>query len=457
MTAARAAKAALAIALALACAGEEERSGAASEPRRNLILISIDTLRADRLGAYGYDRDTSPTMDALSARGVRFETAIAESSWTLPAHMTLFTGLPPTLHRVKTSENMLAGGVPLLAEILREHGYRAFAFTGGAFLAPHYGFARGFEVYVVKRVDYATRAEEPLDFETALRLAADKIEKLAPDERFFVFVHTYHVHCPYDPPPSYAARFETRPARDHVDTRDRCGNPHYNAMSLTPGQAHFISDRYDASIRHADDLLKSFFDRLQQVGVLDDTFVTLLSDHGEEFLEHGRIGHQGTLFIETLRIPWIIAGPGLAPRVVSEPVGLADVMPTLLALLGIPAPPTEGVSMLPVIEGRSPEKRDRPRFSEQGDGPDLRSAVLGEHHLIANARSNRLMLFDWRADPLEQSDLIGSDPVRDTELQAHLSRYLEELATAATRARTQPVSGFDEAQRARLRALGYGE
>jgi arylsulfatase A-like enzyme len=226
-------------------------------------------------------------------------------------------------------------------------------------------------------------------------------------------------------------------------------------MSLTPGQARFISDRYDASIRHADDLLKVFFERLERAGILDDTFVTLLSDHGEEFLEHGRIGHQGTLFIETLRVPWIIAGPGLAPRVVSEPVGLADVMPTLLALLGVPAPPTEGVSMLPVIDGRSPERRERPRFSEQGEGPDLQSAVLGDHHLIANARSKRLMLFDWRADPLERSDLIGSDPAREARLRAELSRHLDALAKAEIRTSVEPVSGLDEAQRARLRALGY--
>ena len=159
------------LALCLACGVGESDSGS----RPDLILISIDTLRADRLGAYGYDRDTSPTLDALAARGVRFETVIAESNWTLPSHMTLFTGLPPAYHGVTEARRKLRGAIPTLAGVLRDNGYRTFGVNGGGFLDARYGFSRGFERYALHAVD----------FPMALRMAARRIERFGPDECFF--------------------------------------------------------------------------------------------------------------------------------------------------------------------------------------------------------------------------------------------------------------------------------
>ena len=443
----RAAGLGLALAVAVACT-----DGPDATPQPSLILISIDTLRADRLGAYGYERDTSPTLDALAERGVRFESVIAESSWTLPSHMTLFTGLPPTLHGVVSHERKLAASVPTLTEVLREAGYRTFAFTGGLNVAPNFGFGRGFETYASAKQSYGSEETQPIDFRTALAQAARRIARLEPGEPFFAFVHTYDVHCPYDPPADYARRFDSQPPDDHIETRERCGEPHFNEMGLTPGQARFLSDRYDAGIRYADDLLGSFLERLDSQGVLDHTFVVVVSDHGEEFLEHGKIGHQ-TLYIECLRIPWIIAGPGLEPRSVAVPTGLADVMPTLLALLDVPAPPTEGVSMLPAIRGGVDESTPAVRFSELGSGPELRSAVLGSSHLIAGA--NATLLFDWHADPAEQADLIRDGSDREAELEQALASWVEHLATSPLRSRGELVVDLSEEQKERLRALGY--
>jgi arylsulfatase A-like enzyme len=442
----------LAVAVALACAdaGEGERGDA--PPRRSLILVSIDTLRADRLGAYGYGRETSPTLDALARRGVRFETVIAESAWTLPSHMTLFTGLPPTLHGVVSHEWRLAAAVPTLAELLQAHGYRTFAFTGGLNVAPNFGFGRGFEVYASAMQNRESGEMEPIPFRSALALASRRIGKLAPDAPFFAFVHTYDVHCPYDPPAEYAERFDSRPPEDRIETRDRCGTPDFNAMALTPGQAAFLSDRYDASIRYADDLLGDFLEALRGQGVLDRSFVVVLSDHGEEFLEHGRIGHQ-TLYIECLRVPWIIAGPGLEPRVVRDPVGLADVMPTLLALLEVPAPPTDGLSRLAAMRGPSAAAATRPRFSELGSGPDLRSAVLGRHHLIASPEATRL--FDWHADPKEQRDLSGVAAGPGAELERALAQWSRHLASSPLRSRAELLPELSAEQKEQLRALGY--
>jgi len=431
-------------ALAGACGGEPPPGAAAP---RNLILISIDTLRADRLGAYGYDRDTSPATDALARRGVRFETVIAESSWTLPSHVTLMSGLPPALHGVTVPTRKPSAEVPLLAEVLRENGFRTIGLTAGMFLAKRFGFDRGFEQF----------DDRGLPLARSLALAGDSIAKMDAAERFFVFIHAYDVHCPYDPPPEYAARFATRPAADHLETSGRCGNPHYNRMSLTPGQARFLSDRYDAGIRYADDLLGRFFERLKRSGVLDTSLVAIVSDHGDEFLEHGRIGHRGMLTIQSVRVPWLMAGPGLSPFVVDEPVGLADVMPTLLDLLGVPSPPLRGSSLVPVIRGERDADADRLVFSQNDWGKPLYGAVVGDHHIIVNNLRASVRIYDWRADPEEQVDRVADDTERTRELWFAARARFTSLKEDASRVAADPVGEVSAEGREQLEALGYLE
>jgi arylsulfatase A-like enzyme len=459
---------AFAIALAGVCAlcGCADREPAAAAPY-NLILISIDTLRADRLGAYGYERDTSPTLDALAARGVLFETVIAESSWTLPSHVTLFTGLPPSFHGVTKPNHKLRMGMTTLTEVLQQHGYHTFGVTGGVFLKPSFAISQGFDRYHLN----------PVDFPAALTLALRVLSKLGPGEPFFWFIHTYDVHCPYDPPAPYAEMFDSGSPEDQIDTRGRCGNPEYNRMSLTPGQARFISDRYDAGIRYADDLLKSFLEKLDAMGRLENTLITVLSDHGEEFLEHGQIGHRNTLFMESLRVPWIVAGPGIEPRVVTQTAGLADVMPTLLDLLGIPSPPVKGVSLRPFMEGGAPEEgaaqaeAGRAVFSENQWGAKLYSGVFGDYHLIATRKRAKgtetpgesseipedvtYQLYAWRADPLEATDLLGTAPDRDRQLRSALDEQMKRLAYARSRNQPQKAPAPSDEELDRLRALGY--
>jgi arylsulfatase A-like enzyme len=275
--------------------------------------------------------------------------------------------------------------------------------------------------------------------------------------------------------------FDSGPPEDHLDTRDRCGNPDYNRMSLTPGQARFLSDRYDAGIRYADDLLKRFLERLEATGRLENTLIAIVSDHGEEFLEHGRIGHKSTLFMESLRVPWILVGPGIEPRVVTEPAGLADVMPTLLDLLGIPLPPMKGVSLRPLFEGGAQTWPGRAIFSENQWGAKLYSGVFGDYHLIARRKPPQktdgnadetgeilekaggspedvsYQLYDWRADPLEANDLLGAVPGRDRELRFALDQQIEQLGDARSRNRPEVAPKPSDKERERLRALGYVE
>jgi arylsulfatase A-like enzyme len=416
------------------------------EPRPNLILISIDTLRADRLGAYGYERNTSPHLDALAERGVRFETVIADSNWTLPSHATLFTGLPPSVHGAIGPKDRLRTGIPTLAEVLQQNGYRTFGVTGGGFVDERHGFARGFDQY----------RRDPVDFRTALDIVVRMLRQLAPEERFFWFVHTYDVHCPYHPPPRYARLFDRQPPSDRLDTRGRCGNPHYNSMSLTAGQARYLSDRYDGGIRYADDLLGAFVERLDADGRLGNTIVVVLSDHGDEFLEHGQIGHRNSQFIQSLRVPWIMVGPGLERRVVTQPAGLADVMPTLLDLLDLPAPAVQGVSMRPFIEARTAERPPRTLFSEDPFA-GLYSAVRGDRHVIQREAVGDTLVYDWRDDPAEVENRFEAEPDRDAELRRDLAERVRRLADLRDRQRPEAALAASEEQQQRLRALGYVE
>jgi len=427
-----------AAALALAC-------GSGAEPR-HLILISIDTLRADRLGTYAYERPTSPWLDALAARGVRFETVIAESSWTLPSHVALFSGLAPPLHGVETPTQRIPAPVRTLPNVLWIHGFETLGFTGGAYLDPRFGFDRGFEHY----------HPVGLTLSGALAAAQRKLAERDPDDRFFLFLHTYDVHCPYEPPPRYALAFRSEEAAP-VETAGRCGNPHFNAMDLTPAQALHLSDRYDASIRHADDRLAAFAQWLAEEELLAETLLVVVSDHGEELLEHGRIGHEDTLYRESLHVPWILAGPGLAPRVVEEPAGLADVAPTLLDLLGVPEKLGRGRSLADRVRGGDTAgAAPAPRFSRNEWRIPLRSLVWGRWHLVSWPETGRSELYDWRSDPREMRDLWGRDPERDRELRERLVQRDLALAEAPpTPVERAPTPA--EAERRLLGQLGYVE
>jgi arylsulfatase A-like enzyme len=427
---------------ALLCATSACNGARPSPPttsRANVILISVDTLRADRLGSYGYDRPTSPAIDRLASRGVRFANAIAESSWTLPSHMSLMTGLHPTTHGLTAYKGQaLSEQTPLLAQVVRTAGYRCFAFTGGGFVSDTWGFGRGFE-------QYEEDLGKPLD--AVLASAKERIAAVPPDARYFLFLHTYAVHSPYDPPERYALMFRTRSEGDYLSTKLQPDM--LNRMKLTSGQVQFVSDQYDADIRAADDHLGDFFSWLEQRDAFRDTIVILLSDHGEELGEHGLIGHGSTLYIEVLRIPLILVAPGITPRVVREPVGLMDVMPTVLDMLGVASPPMEGRSLAPLLRAEATGDEERPRFSELTG--KLRSVVSGTYHLISDPNGASRQLFDLRRDPMERQSLpmTGEGEKLDKVLRAHLA----DLAPPKAPGRAVISAAVQE----RLRALGFLE
>lgn len=357
-------------ALALAACGAPEPGSL------NLIVISVDTLRADRLGCYGYERETSPEIDAFAERSVLFEHAIAESSWTVPSHTTLLTGLRPASHGVTTADARPGPDTRFLAEYLRDRDYLCFAITDGGWLEPD-RFGSGFRDF-----EYADRG-----LRANLEQARSFIEFLDDDRPYFAFLHTYDVHCPYDPSPPYGDAFASVGA-EFIETEGRCGNPDFNEAGVTPAQALHLSDRYDGGVRQASTELGDFFDFLEASGALEDTIVVLTSDHGEELGEHGQIGHERSLFRELLEVPLIVYVPGVEPRSVdSGTVGLAEVVPTVLELLGVPPPASlDGTSLAPLLRG---EAQELPAFrvSELDWLAELRAWTGADEQLVWNPDS----------------------------------------------------------------------
>ena len=421
----------------------EAKPPAGPQPAQNLLLISIDTLRADRLGSYGYQRPTSPALDVLAQRGVRFDPAIAESNWTLPSHMTLMTGLHPSSHGVTDDGKRLPKSTRTLAEVLRRHGYRTFAVTAGGFMRRGHGFARGFESYRARK----DKLRKTLFF---ARKALDSVQD---GERFFLFVHTFDVHCPYDAPEPYATMFRTGLPKDAFELPDGCQDKKLSRMRMRPGQIKFLSDLYDAGIRATDDTLGAFLRDMEELGRLSNTIVIVVSDHGEEFKEHGAVGHGRNLYIGSLRIPLIIVAPGVPPGVIRSGAGLVDVLPTVLEMLHLPSPPVQGESLLPQMLDGDSSHPPRPLFSESERARRLRSVVQGRMHLIFEKKRQRFRLFDWVSDPRELSPLSPSNSPEGTRLMKVLHDH--QAAAVHSPTETAPTPTADE--REQLRALGYVE
>jgi arylsulfatase A-like enzyme len=420
--------------------------------RPNLILISVDTLRADHLGLYGYARDTSPNLDRWAAeRAAVFDAFTAASTHTGPSHMTLFTSLPPSVHGVQGHFSPLRARVSTLPELLRASGYATAAFTGGGPLHPRIGFGRGFDVY---RVDPEANRAGASQAERMVERAQDWLT--AQRQRpAFLFLHTFQAHTPYAPPERYRSRFE---AEERADLE----------TAQTPLAQRTAQHRanYDREIRHVDDVLGDLFDWLDREGFTNDTIVVLLSDHGEEFREHGLMGHATLPFQSVLHVPLIIAGPGIAAQRIEEPIDHASLLPTLLELLEIePSDPTRGYSFAPRLRGPSGPRAARALVSEAWELPDGFEAPslairVGRNKLI-RARSGageQSVLFDLSTDPGEQQPNVRGDEA--DRLRAALTAYERDVKQLTQRLRETaddaPVAPPPEAEQ-RLRELGYIE
>lgn len=369
------------------------RPAAPDETR--FILISLDTLRADHLPWYGYTRDSAPRLaESLVPRAAIFDQCVAGASTTGPSHMTMFTSLQPLVHGIRQSagSRQIPPAVRTLAQELRAGGLVTGAVTENGPLGVHKGFGRGFDSF---RENKAPKLRSAFSGRIAGTFEAARawLESHG-DKRFFLFVHTYEPHTPYIAPTVYDAVFADDPDSSRFD-------------QIPDGEKPID---YDREIRYADHEVAEFLGWLGERGLLDDTVVILTSDHGEAFLEHGYRFHGSTLFEEILRVPLLVAGPGIAPGRVEVPVGLIDVMPTILELAGIAPPPgLAGRSRVTELRGAT---REPPLsvYAEHFTGADTARMVLRAGHKTITLRVDgrtRRERYDLARDFAEERDLLA--------------------------------------------------
>jgi len=426
---------------------------------RNLVVLTLDTVRQDHLSVYGYAQPTTPRLEAFAHESVVFWNAIAQDTNTNPSHASMFTGQYPHVHGNRANGQILRPGIATLASILHDAGFATAGFVSSAVLrASGSGLDRGFEVY--DDAFPGRRRTGALTVERARRwLAAQPAEG-----RYLLFVHLYDAHGPYRPPAKHAQRFQSpsAPARlPRVPRHMRLVDENDRPFSRL-GQ---YVEQYDATLRHLDDL----FEQLRRAIDLEDTAVIVLADHGETLGEryHG-LDHGGQVFDEQIRIPLVIHAPGLAPRRVDDLVQTVDLLPTVLDLLSIPVPPAhaiQGHSLAPMLLGndsgalsppafsaaRAVENRHRDRGYILDRGRRIQSVRSRDWKLIRypGARDDYLELYDLKADPGEKHNLAAHAPRRLAEYTALLEAWSTGDAAGAG---TQ-----DPVLRDQLRELGYVE
>ncbi|MDG1984382.1 MAG: sulfatase [Planctomycetota bacterium] len=321
-------------------------------PRPNVLLVVLDTLRADRLGCYGYERATSPRIDAIARDGVLFERAWSAAPWTLPSHASLFSSLHAVEHGVFDASVRLPEEAETIAEVLFNAGYDTAAFTEAGYVRPELGLAQGFQRFRCALAE----VDETFDG------AADWIEEQ--ERPFFAFVHTYKVHTPYDPAGA-ARELLVRPYDGPLPENARVDDvpAAHKAHDYTAEDARYLSDLYDAEIRELDDAFGDFMDRLRRSGALENTLVVITADHGEEFAEHGQFNHSNSLYEEQLRVPLILLPPSpdaFASLSGEVPAMAVDIAPTIAQVADAPVPP--GWSGRSLLEPRGGGDEDPSRW-----------------------------------------------------------------------------------------------
>jgi len=439
---------------------------------RNVILISVDTLRADHLGCYGYGRETSPNIDALAGDSALFSRVYAPSPWTLPSHVSMMTALFGVHHQVYQDTERMDPSIVTLADLLRCRDFLCSAVTGGGFVSAVYGFSKGFDSYYegeggVNLQDSARRVSNA---------AVDWIDRHR-EKSFLLFIHTYQPHNPYISPHPYNSMFLDEDAKwRHLDLVGHLGGKRAVFKELPDEERRNVIALYDGEVRYTDErLVGPLLQKLRDLGLYDRTLIVFASDHGEEFYEHGGWGHGQSLYDESLRVPLLVKFPGskYAGRTVDHIVSLVDIMPTILDELGVEGGELgmDGKSLLPLLEGK--ESGDRRFFADVGDNvldshiPGKAAVNEGRKKVIFNKRYSEsdMSFFLYpppRAslDPVELYDL-GRDPSETrnaadehAELARNLVRMITDMYDRAAKRETGKAV-IDEKLKEQLRALGY--
>lgn len=416
-------------------------------PDCNVILISIDTLRADHLGCYGYGKNTTPNIDEFSKDSVLFKETIAQASSTLPSHASIFTSLIPSHHGAFFSmKTPIPQEIVTMAEILKVNNYNTISYNGGGQIAAEFGLNQGFDLY-------DSWPSENITNETFIKKVNSAINwiKNNSGEKFFLFLHTYETHHPYTPKKEYLDLFEKDYSGD-LSIRTGVGllrKINKGKIKINKKDKEHIINTYDAEIYSMDKAFGVLVDFLKKESLYDNAIIIFTSDHGEEFGEHGMMGwHSHTLYDEQLKVPLIVKFPDskYTPRIIGEQTKSIDILPTLLDILDIPASETfEGVSLI----SRLKRKKNKEIFAvSQQD-------TVGQIH-PTTIRTKKWKLYDSRLfnlelDPLEKIDVAKEHKSIKKYLRKNINEILQQRKIIYTGEELEPDKETSEG----LKALGY--
>lgn len=425
--------------------------------RPNVLIYMIDTLRADHLGCYGYDRPTSPEIDRFAKEATLFTEAQAQSPWTRPSVASVFTGLYPQVHAVNGRDDALPQEAVPVAELLYDAGYETAAVITNGNVNKKFGFARGFESFTWLRERAQTAEVHELSDRVNEKTFA-WLERRDPERPFFLYLHTTDPHGPYTPRSPYRERFAPAATDPELGSNARISELGRPDGPVDPEILQSVVGLYDAEIAFNDAAFGALVEKLRELDLYDSTLIMLLSDHGEEFKEHGRMAHGKSLFDEQLSVPLIVRFPdGRAQgERIAGTARQVDVLPTILDYVGETiSQSVQGRSLLPLVAGVDPAAFDEPSYSYLDlDGRRIESVGAQGRKLIHYSPFDQprppLELFNLSSDPLEQSDLSTTEPVWQGYLYS-LLRYRREF----WRALDAPQVEADEELRRGLRAAGY--
>lgn len=417
--------------LLASCHSPEKKAASGGESlalrrRLNLVLVTIDTLRADRLGCYGYSKIETPNLDTLAKSGVLFETAVTHTPLTAPSHASIFTGLYPTVHKVRDTGGFVFDTPHrTLTEILQQQGWDTAAFVGSSVLKRRFGFDRGFAVYDDEMPVPDPRSAAAENPERRAGAVVDRAEAWLASQSgrpYFLWVHVYDPHFPYDSPSPFRETYRDRP--------------------------------YDGEVAYADQQLGRLFAAIAKKSP-DDTLVAVMSDHGESLSEHGEYTHGIFLYDSTLRVAFLMAGPGIPKGLrVKRQARVIDLLPTVLELMGGKAPgDIQGISLAPAFSGRP----FRPAYSYletlypkiNHGWAELRGLRTDRWKYI---RAPKPELYDLSQDPGETMNVIRSHPEELPRLEASMKALLAAGGGEAEKVRTEQV---DQRTMDQLKTLGY--
>ncbi len=426
---------------------------------RNIVLITIDTLRADHLSGYGYQRDTSPFLDSLASRGTLFSNAWSVSSWTPPSMASILTGLHPRSHGVTRGQmdaargkvmeqQMLVEEFPVIAAHLAAHGYSTYGISTNLHMTVANGFSRGFLRFADLGFSRAPAANQAF---------AEMLPGIRESQPYFLWIHYFDPHDPYFPCRPWIKDYN--PDKSSYREYSRKTMKKLRAMlediRSDPAAPQILHDLYDSEINYTDDHIRMLVEALPG---LANTLLIITADHGEEFLERDEIGHGSSLFEEQVRVPLVVVPPGRTPEAgtVGQPVSIVDIFPTICAAAGIAPPPgLQGTSLLDLMAG-GPENPDRAIYAELDRARAARQQEAirrGNWKFVRQGgKGDRLALYDLARDPGERSNLAGAEPERAAKMERDLERWLDAHPPFSAPPAEEPLG---EKEIKDLRSLGY--